>query len=354
MQTTESKSLYAYFGELGLFSGNIPGHTFYQLGLLDSISEKYGVSRFDFLNYIDDAPPVDMVPIFGDGKLGSIFHTYSKKLIDHYRIGFNRVISNIEDKSYSKLFLKARFRNLSTLEKKLTDASKFEKIIEVAITAGYDPKDIVVLDTDLSLSESFIARLAELGITREIPSITIPGIGKSFLKSCMDLHQKSSVIKPANLIYYGNLSFENYKSGHSKNTIINDIINNVDHMTLFSGDSFKMTVAAKSTPELEQWINSTKLVKLCPRENRKDIWTALENSLVSVNVSKDLYLKEGFIPARVYESVIFGTIPISYKVGSQPALTFNTVSEFEEICKFLKDCSGADYFKILSQIADSL
>jgi hypothetical protein len=125
-------------------------------------------------------------------------------------------------------------------------------------------------------------------------------------------------------------------------------------MTLFSGDSFKMTVAAKSTPELEQWINSTKLVKLCPRENRKDIWTALENSLVSVNVSKDLYLKEGFIPARVYESVIFGTVPISYKVGSQPALTFNTVSEFEEICKFLKDCSGADYFKILSQIADSL
>ena len=82
MQTTESKSLYAYFGELGLFSGNIPGHTFYQLGLLDSISEKYGVSRFDFLNYIDDAPPIDMVPLFGDGKLGSIFYTYSKKLID--------------------------------------------------------------------------------------------------------------------------------------------------------------------------------------------------------------------------------------------------------------------------------
>ena len=71
-------------------------------------------------------------------------------------------------------------------------------------------------------------------------------------------------------------------------------------------------------------------------------------------MSKDLYLKECFIPARVYESVIFGTIPISYKIGSQPALTFHTVSEFEEICKFLKDCSGADYFKILSQIADSL
>jgi hypothetical protein len=47
-----NKALYAYFGQLGTFEDNIPGHTFYQLGLIDELSKKYAVDKFDFVNYL--------------------------------------------------------------------------------------------------------------------------------------------------------------------------------------------------------------------------------------------------------------------------------------------------------------
>jgi hypothetical protein len=93
---------------------------------------------------------------------------------------------------------------------------------------------------------------------------------------------------------------------------------------------------------------------LIPRQNREEIWNSFTNSLVSINVSKDLYLQVGFTPARVYESIIFGVIPVSYMKGHHPAMTFETVDDFFEICKFLSECSAGDYFKILRETAKAL
>jgi hypothetical protein len=224
MEKTTTKALYAYFGELGIFYENIPGHTFYQVGLIDSISERFGIDKFDFYNYMDTGVTT-IPPTFKDGAIGEVFKQHSARLLDEYRIGFDDVLDNVRTGVYSKLFLKARFRNLSTLQKKLKDAHRFEMIIQTALTSGYKPEDIVILDTDLSLSPEFLNHIQSLGISHEIPSVTFPGIGQGFLSSCLEVHRSASVKRDRSVFYYGNLSFDNYKEGHSKNPIINTINN---------------------------------------------------------------------------------------------------------------------------------
>lgn len=347
-------SLYAYFGELGIFNDDIPGHTFYQLGLLDAISEKYNDKIFDFHNYIHDEPNITN-PFYPSDEIGDIFKTYTARLINTYQIPYNLVIEKIKNHEYNTLFLKARFRNLSTLTKKFKDAAHFEEIIEVALASGYSPCSIVIIDTDLSLSQDFIKHINDLGLIHEIPSVTMPGIGNSFLKECMQVHARhanSEIMREPSIVYYGNLSFENYKEGHSKNIIITDIIKASDSLKMFNGDKFTLNVFTKRTATLDNLISSLENGYIYSRSDRENIWQALSTSLISINVSKDLYLDRGFIPARVYESVIFGIIPVSYKQSFNPAMEFNTIAEFFEICKFLYECSSLDYYKVLCSIAD--
>lgn len=354
MEKTQSRALYAYFGQLGLFEDNIPGHTFYQLGLLDELSQLHKIDGFEFFNYIDgDAEIKDARPVFPNDKLGEVFDKYCDSLIFDYRIQFSKVINRIENKWYSKLFLKARFRNLSTLQKKLMDASRFETIIQTAIRAGYKPNEIIILDTDLSLSEDFIRKANDLGLTIETPSISMCACSRRFLRSCVEVHTAESWKRPDHITYYGNLSFENYKTGHSKDPIIRDIIDSIDNVEKFSGDKFTMTVAAKITQELEEWIAPKSQVVITSRHERGEIWNSLLHSLASINVSKNLYLETGFTPARVYESLMLGVIPVSYKDKRlHPAMSFETVEEFFEICKFLSECSAEDYNRILFQMAE--
>jgi len=351
-------ALYAYFGELGLFSDNIPGHTFYQLGLIDSISQKYEIQKVDFFNYIKDVDDDQLHhPVFPSDDLGKLMSSISDEIINKYLISYEEVLHKIRNREYSSLFLKARFRNLSTLQKKLKDSFKFENIIATALEAGYDPSDIVILDTDLSLSKSFLYTIGDMGIVREIPSITMPGISKRVLDSCLAIHENNPEnLTPTSvkLLYYGNLSFGNYKAGHSKNQIINEIIESADSVKMFDGTEFELTIAAKVDDSLQSWVAPMNNVSLVGRECRDLIWEKFRSSRVSINVSKDLYLKEKFIPARVYESIIFGVIPVSYKSGPHPAMTFETVEDFWEICKFLAECTHEDYMKSLKDCAKAL
>ena len=345
-------ALYAYFGELGIFNENIPGHSFYQTGLLDSISIKHKIDKFDFYNYLDlNDPCSDFV--FPDFGTFPVLEKHTRSLIAEYRIGFESVIANIRDKFYSKLFLKARFRNLSTLQKKLMDTARFEYIITIALDSGYDPSDIVILDTDLSMPTEFIECITKLGIQIEVPSVTVNGIGDRVLADCLEFHSKELYKRSTSLFYYGNLDSSNYKDGHAKNQIIHDIIRETQHVSTFTGNEFRLTVAAKETFELSDYLikNRTALI---PREDRLFIAQVMVPSLVSINVSKDLYLASGFTPARVFESIALGVIPVSYKRSHHPAMAFNTTAEFFEICKFLADISPIDYFKILSKMTESI
>ena len=353
-------ALYAYFGELGFFDADIPGHSFYQIGLLDSISSVYGVDQFDFYSYLD--PPNGGAawlsgyprPKYPDGIFGQVFNSHTDRLVRNYRVTPEDVVEGIKSKVYSKIFLKARFRNLATLAKKMTDAFAFESIITTALEAGYRPTDIIIVDTDLSMSEQFVKHLYNIGIPIIAPSITLPGIGQNFLADCLEIHSKNKTKKENRIFYYGNLSFENYKAGHEKNPIVKDIIAGVCELTTFDGSQYQMTVAAKETPAILQWLQNEKFVDFIPRTNREAIWTVMSSSNVCLNVSKDLYLEKDFTPARVYEAITCGIIPVSFKKSHVSAMAFNTVFEFEEICKFLAECSPTDYFKILKQIAESV
>ena len=352
-------ALYAYFGEIGIFNDDIPGHSIYQLGLMDSISENYDVDTFDFYNYLDDTTDRTTMlrPIYPDGLLGNIFTAFSDRMIEDYRPDFDTVMSRINKKAYTKLFLKARFRNLATLAKKMSDAYRFETLIQYALSSGYKPEDIHVIDTDLSMAESFTKRLTEIGVRIVVPSISIPAIGQRFLAACMQLHREvSQVGAPRNkdIFYYGNLDFDNYKTGHGKNSIVMDVIESANHEFMFDQSIFKMVVSAKDTPKIGTWLSKLPRVEFIPRTNRCEIWQTFKGSLVSLNVSKDLYLDKEFIPARVYESIIMGVIPVSYKSSFHPAMSFETPHQFFEICKFLTECSAEDYYKILSKMAESV
>ena len=45
------KSLYAYFGLLNLHTIDSPGHSLYQIGLMDSLRQTFGIDQFDFFSY---------------------------------------------------------------------------------------------------------------------------------------------------------------------------------------------------------------------------------------------------------------------------------------------------------------
>ena len=124
------KALYTYFGQLDLHTVDTPGHSLYQLGLLDSIKSTWNEDLvFDFYSYYPESvkSPFRLYP---DTPHGELFSTYFNSLIDQYDISKNDVLQKISDQSYDYLFLKARFRNLSTLSKKWKDARDFEDIID--------------------------------------------------------------------------------------------------------------------------------------------------------------------------------------------------------------------------------
>lgn len=348
---TNNIALYAYFGEIGIFNDNIPGHSFYQIGLLDSISSCFGIDNFDFYNYLDIKESNENVK-FPNDEIGKVCSKYANLLISEYRISNKKVLDNIKDKKYSKIFLKARFRNLSTLTKKLKDTKRFEIIINTALSNGYDPFNIIIIDTDLSLNSTFIEFLNILRVKIIRPSIDIPGIGSRILTDCLRIH-KNNINKNNNIVYYGNLDFSNYKEGHSKNQIIFDILTSISKYPIFGRSSFNGIIAAKDSNSVIDFANSNNL-QLIPRSQRQDIWNSMKNSLLSINVSKDLYLEKNFIPARIYESIMLGVIPVSYKVGQLEAMSFNTVEDFYEIAIFLSECTPTDYYNILEKIAASL
>ena len=69
------KSLYAYFGLLDLHQIDSPGHSLYQIGLVDSLRESFSEEKFDFYSYY----PVEVIKStslqgFPDTPLGRLFH----------------------------------------------------------------------------------------------------------------------------------------------------------------------------------------------------------------------------------------------------------------------------------------
>jgi hypothetical protein len=324
------KSLYAYFGLLDLHNIDSPGHSLYQIGLVDSIRESFGDEKFDFYSYYpEEVISSAELKGFPDTELGTLFKKYRDNLFDKPIHNIDKLLKNIENKEYSKLYLKARFRNLSTLAKKWKDAQDFERIIECALVSGYTKDSIIILDTDLSLSDKFIKQVENIA-TILIPSIDFNGISNSFLRDCVNIH--TSHIRPSylNTIFYGNINTLNYKEGNNKSEILYDILN----YDIIDG------ILICKHADYSQYSNKFNFID---RSDRSLIWEALESSTIMLNITKEKYNEQRFIPARIYEAMIFGMIPVSYKFDFLcKAFSFETVEEFSEIYKYLMECTPED------------
>jgi hypothetical protein len=337
------KILYAYFGKLGIFDEDIPGHSFYQIGLLDAIRDIEGDCKIDFYSYL---PTANTTLVFPDDELGKLNISYFKELVDDYDIPFHEVTNRIIAKGYDAIYLKARFRNLSTLAKGLFDAQEFEDLIRIAASIGIP---VYILDTDLSLPTSFIES-DRYPFTIKIPSIDMPGIGRRFANDCLSINTERLRKKPKlpSVLYYGNLDFKNYKAGHAKNPIIVDLLNRLDEHSLFNGSQFMVTHAGKPVPDI-------KVYKQIPRTNRLSIWHSFAEAAASINISKDLYIERGFLPARTYEAAMFGTVTVSYSDKSlHPAMSFTNVEQAIQQLTYLSEISSDDYISLYSHQVEQL
>jgi len=342
----ETRVLYAYFGNLGIFNEDIPGHSFYQIGLLDAIREREGEDcKFDFYSYLP--VPEKQETLFPDDEIGLLNEKYFLDMIADYRPAFDKIIDQIRMGRYQAIYLKARFRNLSTLAKGFNDAWQFEQLIKEA--AGVPDLKIYVLDTDLSLPDEFLESAGEYGVKRLIPSIDMPGIGANFLKDCMDIHKKQLIKANNAVIYYGNLDFKNYKVGHEKNPIIIDLLSKLSTHKKFNTEGFSVTHAGKPVELLQAAIKSIH------RSDRESIWNSFGQSKASINISKDLYLERGFLPARVFEAIMFGTVTVSFADKTlHPSFGFTSVEQAIEQITYLSEIEAADYLKILESQAEAI
>jgi hypothetical protein len=324
------KSLYAYFGLLDLHEIDSPGHSLYQIGLVDSIREAYKEEKFDFYSYY----PQDLIESaelkgFPDTGLGRVFNEFRSNLFDKPVHNIEEVLKAIGSKQYQRLYLKARFRNLSALAKKWKDARDFEQMIETAVSAGYKKDEIIILDTDLSLSDSFINRYSAC-VTIRIPSIDFPGISLKFLNRCLETQLNEKSYDNFNIVFYGNIDTSKYKEGNAKDPILVDALN-------FTRD-FSETVLICKEADFAPYLGVATFG--IPRHNRSAIWEKLSQSLIMLNVTKEKYDRERFIPARIYEAMIFGMIPVSYKFNFLcKAFSFESIDDLTEIYKYLLECS---------------
>jgi hypothetical protein len=339
------KSLYAYFGLLNLHTIDSPGHSLYQIGLMDSLRQTFGIDQFDFFSYY----PEDLQKthsesgsrMYPTSPIGNIFERYKDEMV-HDHLMLDETLANITAKKYNMLFLKARFRNLSTLQKKWKDAKAFELLIETAIHVGYTKDQIIILDTDLSLPDSFSRRYGA-SVTIRIPSIDFPGISNRFLLDCVSVHT-SDYIRDRNTVFYGNIDTSSYKSGNSKNAILGEAL------SWITSSENKLIIISKQK-DLDEW-NATADGIL--RNNRGTIWDALDSGLVMLNITKDKYDTVRFIPARVYEAMIFGMIPVSYNFNFLcETFSFSNIDDLVEIIKYLNDCEPEDQKKAYIHFIDN-
>lgn len=333
-------SLYAYFGLLDLHTIDSPGHSFYQIGLIDSLRVTFNEDKFDFYSYypknvIDDNYSSNVIN-YPNSELGRLFLEYYNDMIENYCVSISNVILNIKEKKYNRLYLKARFRNLSTLSKKWKDARDFEEMIDAAISSGYSKNDIVILDTDLSLPESFYLKYSK-SVTISVPSIDFPGISHRFLQSCFSINCNNYYDRKSNIVFYGNIDTSNYKSGNSKSE---ELLNFLKQIGTFYDEASQSSFYIISKGQSYDLPYSHSFI---PRNDRERIWNALETSSIMVNITKEKYNTLKFIPARIYESMIFGLSPISYKFDFlNKTFSFDSEDDLLEILKYFNECTSSD------------
>jgi hypothetical protein len=154
---------------------------------------------------------------------------------------------------------------------------------------------------------------------------------------CINVNTKTGNISS---VFYGNIDTSKYKAGNEKSSILNDALSWVNsyHNVVYSTAPF--TLICKESDF--KWFQVKKNTKHVDRRDRVKIWETLASSRVMLNITKEKYNDIQFIPARIYESLIFGMIPVSYKFDFlSSTFSFTNIEELVEIYNYLSECDDA-------------
>lgn len=371
--------LYAYFGDIVPTETDIPGHFLYQPFLIDEIcsrlagEEDYKIDLYSYL--VDYENPKSLTrPVEFNYFLPSVNHIMNAWKDDHLGVEDGKayvslieVFRNLYRERYDALILKARFRNPSTHAKKMYDVKKFEAIVQEGINFG---TPILIVDTDLALPPKFIEvinarkniKIIALGNVKKaypnlkpekiLSPVPLYGISVMRLKEIYEAFEKEpqNIIhaqRKRTLLYYGNIASSNYKSGHTKNYEV------LEYLIKLSEERFfhEMNGYIIGKVEDKRFVNGFEHVMRYCRSMIADLH---REARLSVNISKELYEKTDFSPARITESWVFGILPLSYSSDgnyqNNRTLVFKNYMEFVECVRlYLVDTSLDDYYKMFMQ-----
>lgn len=376
------KFLYAYFGNIQPNSVDIPGHFMYQPFLIEEICRRlcdgdvdYKVDIYSYVAKVDPninfCAPINFTHFFDP--VNNMLNSWSLHLgTKEYRMPFiqlDEVLERIQNDYYDYLLLKARFRNTSTHGKKLYDVKKFEKICDLAINRNVP---ILIVDTDLALPKIFIddvinahdnVKIIGLGDvskaypnldkTKILHNIPLYGISTAFMNGIYkNFEEQPNLLahyKQNNkiLLYYGNVAFSNYKEGHTKNYEVLEYLIKLTEEKIFS----KMNGYIIGKVEDKRFIADFGHIN---RYDRDKICAIHKQARLSVNISKILYEKTDFNPARLTESWVYGILPLTYSSDgtyqNNRTLVFKNYTEFLECVKlYLIDTEINDYYRMFMQ-----
>lgn len=361
------KYLYTYFGFLWPNSIDIPGHFLYQPFLLKEILHKidkdsnYKIDFYSYLNNLETIPESVINKNSYFFKISNYIRAWASIVINvrsknnNALLNIEEILYNIKKDNYDAVFLKARFRNMSTYSKKYYDTYKFEKILDTCIKAK---TPTYIIDTDCSLSEKFIDKY--INPNNNINILSLGNIDKVYLnlnkekmtnfkllrgidpKTFNDIlpyitEEKNFINKEKLLIYYGNIAFKNYKANHTKS--LNGLSIYFKYIENNPAD-FKYSFLGKLEDFGNIYNNDMRYIENIKRNDRISIIDRHKKGICSINISKELYEKVDFTPARITEAFLFSNIPFVYRknnnyLGVLPG--FKNYLEFNEFIELIKE-----------------
>jgi hypothetical protein len=158
-----------------------------------------------------------------------------------------------------------------------------------------------------------------------------------FLVDCVNLNLTQSK-KRISSVFYGNIDTSKYKSGNSKSDILPEVLKWVSSKHWSRDEQFHIICKKKDFDSISDSKSTTHHID---RKDRSAIWETLESSRVMLNITKEKYNEIKFIPARIYEAMIFGMIPVSYKFDFLcPAFSFESIEDLLEIYEYFYECDA--------------
>jgi len=308
------KALYGYFGEITEHNLKYPGHPLYQLNLLSSLSNYFGIDKFDILHYTDD-----------EDRNGISIHADLRSSLLESLVGdrYRGVLPSELD--YDIVILKHRFRNLSRLhDTRLSDVSIYEEMLDVCRHNGIPT---YVIDSDFSIHPSFWRRFPHVKILSFADNLDIypRDVDVTKLSPTSDVLLRMIPTEATNrphdcFVYDGNPYFKDSMLIESMEVLLRS--DSMIEEGLILGKGWKEYPIYVSRP-----------VEHFGRDRRIEFYKkALMRGACTVNITKKAYEENRFVSPRIVEAFILGVFPLvpSGYTFMPEDLRFSSISELRE------------------------